>query len=196
MVTKRLRNLWILWKTQDSRLWNLWTTLPGPLFAHNPLAIISRTRRGSSVALAGFDICRLAHDTDRSSSANAIRGPTEGLPGVRRAPRRIGTLPSMFGAHCRDILGDTVSTAAESVFRGRLARNGVVVGLPEGFSPDVETPVENSRNPWSRVLGQEKSVEGQTGALWPELEFFRICHLAPLWKRLCTNRPIWKVGGE
>jgi len=34
---KLVGNLWILWKTQDSRLWNLWTTLGVALFARSPL---------------------------------------------------------------------------------------------------------------------------------------------------------------
>lgn len=35
-----LSNLWILWKTQDSRLWNLWTTLLAALSPQNRFVII------------------------------------------------------------------------------------------------------------------------------------------------------------
>ena len=34
-------NLWILWKTQDSRLWNLWTTASRSLFAMECFAIVT-----------------------------------------------------------------------------------------------------------------------------------------------------------
>jgi len=33
-------NLWILWKTQHSRLWNLWTTLRRALLAFGAFAIL------------------------------------------------------------------------------------------------------------------------------------------------------------
>ena len=66
-VEKIALNLWILWKTQDSRLWNLWITWLSPLFVHRLLAIIDRTRRTHDLPPAYLDICHLAPNICRSS---------------------------------------------------------------------------------------------------------------------------------
>jgi hypothetical protein len=38
---KLVGNLWILWKTQDSRLWNLWITPRAALSVSDPFAIVA-----------------------------------------------------------------------------------------------------------------------------------------------------------
>lgn len=44
-------NLWILWKTQDRTLWNLWITCAEPLSAVGGLAIIAKPHQGAIVPL-------------------------------------------------------------------------------------------------------------------------------------------------
>ena len=66
-VGKLMSNLWILWKTQDSRLWNLWITSPIPLSVYSLLAIIGGTRRTARIDSCDLDICHSAPNTYRSS---------------------------------------------------------------------------------------------------------------------------------
>jgi hypothetical protein len=69
---KLTSNLWILWKTQDSRLWNLWITSLEPLFVHSPLAIIGSARRTAQIHSRGLDICHSAPNTCRLSPLRAF----------------------------------------------------------------------------------------------------------------------------
>lgn len=67
LARKLASNLWILWKTQDSRLWNLWITSRIPLFASGQLAIVGGTRGTARSDSRGLDICHSAPNICRSS---------------------------------------------------------------------------------------------------------------------------------
>jgi hypothetical protein len=50
-IAKPPQNLWILWKTQESRLWNLWITFLGPLWVSGA-SCYHRARSQHSAAIA------------------------------------------------------------------------------------------------------------------------------------------------
>jgi len=57
---KLVGNLWIMWKTQDSRLWNLWTTSSGSLLASPPFASIGADPKSAQKCSVYLESCRLA----------------------------------------------------------------------------------------------------------------------------------------
>ena len=119
---KLVGNLWILWKTQDSRLWNLWTTLPTSLLPYNPFAIIGpsqepvhncsvhleSSRSAVHIYLLSAPVRFLGRSRHCRSSdfqgpvATAIAVSTVAVTGSRGFPHSMGAFPSQTRLESRE----------------------------------------------------------------------------------------------
>jgi hypothetical protein len=142
-------NLWILWKTQDSRLWNLWITSRGPLSADRVLAIIGGTRRACERTPCNLDTCHSAPNTCRSSPQGVLTGPGRRLLASGNHP-----------GESDQVVLSTKQPAKVEVSTARWKARGANADSEQRSciwenrrgkrdSPDVETSVDNSEKPTS-----------------------------------------------
>jgi hypothetical protein len=109
--SKLVSNLWILWKTQDSRLWNLWITPPGSLLPQEPFVIIGPSQEPVHNYSAHLESNRLAAHIYHSSTLTPhFRGsrfkpppdsetPVAGANAVSTvSPTGVGGFPHSMGA--------------------------------------------------------------------------------------------------